>query len=183
MPAEMSGPEPRVDDPAGSATTAVGRAQQELLRQVHDHLRQELARIREAVAQVAEGESDPAAARAVINRLTMRQNYWTLGSFCAAYCRVVAIHHTIEDETMFPGLRSREPGVGPVIDRLGEEHEEIAGLLTALDAALVTMVTDAGGVHAVRTQADLLADRLLEHLAYEEEQLLPVIGRLTDRVV
>lgn len=168
-------------EPTG--TTAVGRAQQDLLRQVHEHLRHELGQIRDAVAQVAAGDADPAAAREMINRLTLRTNYWTLGSFCAAYCRVVAIHHTIEDQAMFPGLRGRDPSLGPVIDQLSEEHELIAEVLTALDGALVAMVGEQEGTRAVQEQTDRLAELLLAHLDYEEEQLLPVIGRLTDRVV
>jgi hypothetical protein len=46
--------------------------------------------------------ADPAAARDLINQLTMRQNYSTLGAFRAQRRRVVGIHHTIEDQMMFP---------------------------------------------------------------------------------
>ena len=169
---------------AGDAgVTPAGRAQQELLLRVHEHLRQELSQLRDAVAQVGAGASDAAATRSLINRLTMRQNYWTLGSFCAAYCRVVATHHTIEDEHMFPGMRRHAPHLGGVIDRLEEEHEQIAGILTALDDALVAMVTEPEGFAAVDAQTVRLSDALLTHLAYEESQLLGAIGRLTERVV
>jgi hypothetical protein len=179
----MRADEPDDREATEAGTTAVGRAQQQLLRSVHQHLRDELAQIRGVVAQVADGAVDVAAARHLVNRLTLRQNYWTLGSFCAAYCRVVAIHHTIEDETMFPGLVAREPGLAPVIARLGEEHEAIAGTLSALDEALVAMVADDTALETVRERAETLGEQLLAHLAYEEEQLLPAIGRLTDRVV
>jgi hemerythrin-like domain-containing protein len=164
-------------------STAVGRAQQQLLRGVHAHLREELQQIRDVVAQVVEGATDIGAARDLINHLTMRQNYWTLGSFCAAYCRVVAIHHTIEDQTMFPGLAAHDPSLAPVITRLSAEHESIAAVLTALDEALVAMVTDEVGLRDVQASAERLSEALLAHLAYEEEQLLPVIGRLTDRII
>jgi Hemerythrin HHE cation binding domain len=172
-----------VDDGVDVDTTAAGRAQQQLLLSVHAHLRDELTQIRDVVVQVVEGDTDVGAARHLINRLTVRQNYWTLGSFCAAYCRVVAIHHTIEDQTMFPGLASRVPSLAPVIERLSREHEEIADVLVALDVALVAMVTDSAGLSQVQARADELATQLLAHLAYEEAQLLPAIGRLTDRVV
>jgi iron-sulfur cluster repair protein YtfE (RIC family) len=171
------------DDVVDPDSTAAGRAQQQLLQSVHEHLRQELQQIRDVVAQVADGETDVGAARHLINRLTVRQNYWTLGSFCAAYCRVVAIHHTIEDETMFPGLVAHEPALAPVIARLSAEHETIGEVLTGLDEALVAMVTDAAGLRHVQARTEQLATQLLAHLAYEEEQLLPAIGRLTDRVV
>jgi hemerythrin-like domain-containing protein len=179
-----------LDDPlrpdhgaAAGDSTVVGRAQQQLLRSVHQHLRDELTQIRDVVAQVIEGSTDLESARHLINHLTVRQNYWTLGSFCAAYCRVVAIHHTIEDETMFPGLATREPQLVPVIERLGEEHETIAGILTRLDEALVAMVADDTALAQVQELADELSTQLLAHLAFEEERLLPAIGRLADRVI
>jgi hemerythrin-like domain-containing protein len=171
------------DDAVSADSTAAGRAQQQLLRSVHAHLREELQQIRDVVAQVVEGETDIEAARHIINRLTLRQNYWTLGSFCAAYCRVVAIHHTIEDQTMFPGLAAHDPSLAPVITRLSAEHETIAEVLIGLDEALVAMVTDPSGLAHVQVRTEQLATQLLEHLAYEEEQLLPAIGRLTDRII
>jgi hemerythrin-like domain-containing protein len=172
-----------VDDSAGDGSFAAGRAQQQLLRSVHAHLREELQQIRDVVAQVADGETDISAARNHINHLTMRQNYWTLGSFCAAYCRVVAIHHTIEDQTMFPGLAAHEPALAPVIARLSAEHVTIAEVLTGLDDALVAMITDPAGLSHVQARTEQLATQLLEHLAYEEEQLLPAIGRLSARII
>lgn len=161
-----------------SVPTAVGARQQQLLLGVHAHLREELERLRGTVAQVEEGAVAAAEARSVLNGLAMRQNYWTLGAFCAAYCRVVATHHTIEDQAWFPTLRSVEPGLGPVIDRLETEHEQIAGLLDALDRSLVAMVADPAAIAAVRRTVDELADVLLAHLAYEEAELLEAVGRV-----
>jgi hemerythrin HHE cation binding domain-containing protein len=163
--------------------TRIGRAQQDLLRQVHDHLRDELARIIVAVDEVAAGAADPGAARSMINGLAIRQNYWTLGSFCAAYCRMLSMHHGIEDSAMFPGLLERDPSLGPVVERLMADHELVADVLVELDATLVALVDGGSDVEAVRGRAQHLSDLLLPHLAYEEEQLLPVIGRLTERVV
>lgn len=163
--------------------TRIGRAQQDLLRQVHEHLRSELAAILDAVDQVAEGAADPESTRSMINALTMRQNYWTLGSFCSGYCRTLTMHHGIEDAAMFPGLAAREPGIVEVTARLSAEHEVIHDVLAALDQTLVALIDGGSDVPAVREQVQLLADLLLPHLTYEEEQLLPVIGRLTERVV
>ncbi len=158
--------------------TAQGQVGQRTLVAIHDHLRQELAQIRDAVRQVAAGRLGAAAARSLINQLTMRQNYWSLGAFCAAYCRVVSIHHTIEDEHMFVDLRRADPRLGPVLDRLGEEHEVIAAVLSRLDAALVAMVDSPDRLDEVRREVDVLTDALLSHLAYEEAELLEPIGRL-----
>ncbi|BEP14379.1 hypothetical protein acdb102_26900 [Acidothermaceae bacterium B102] len=163
--------------------TRIGRAQQDLLRQVHEHLRSELRQILEAVDQVAEGAADPESTRSMINAMTMRQNYWTLGSFCASYCRTLTMHHGIEDAAMFPGLVAREPSIAAVTERLSAEHEVIHEVLVALDETLVALIDGGSDLSAVRDEAQALSDLLLPHLEYEEEQLLPVIGRLTDRVV
>jgi hemerythrin-like domain-containing protein len=145
--------------------------------QVHNHLRQELAEIQTAAIAVAEGRLDPAAARSLINRMTVRQNYWTLGAFCAQYCRVVAIHHTLEDRHLFPALHREDEGLSTVLNRLGEEHEIIAEVIEQFDRSLVAMMTDPSGVEEVRRVANELGDALLSHLAYEENELLGPLGR------
>ncbi|MQA87611.1 MAG: LLM class flavin-dependent oxidoreductase [Streptosporangiales bacterium] len=167
----------RAAEHTDAAITGQGRISQQALVQIHDHLRGELAQLRDTVQAVAEGSANPGAARSLINRMTMRQNYWTLGAFCAAYCRVLSIHHAIEDEHMFVSLRRADEGLSPVLERLGQEHEVIAELLSDLDAALVAMVEDPGGLDAVRRAVDELSEVLLSHLAYEEDELLEPIGR------
>jgi hemerythrin-like domain-containing protein len=114
----------------------------------------------------------------LINQLTMRQNYWTLGAFCASYCRVLTTHHTIEDEHMFVALGQAQESLAPVLARLGREHEVIAGVLTGLDEALVAMVADPARLDEVRDRVELLAEALLSHLDYEEEELVEPLGRL-----
>lgn len=142
---------------------------------VHDHLRQELTQVRAVVEQVRAGAMDVGAARSAINTMTMRQNNWTLGAYCQAYCRVVTGHHTLEDRSIFRHLRRAEPGLTPVIDRLEAEHHVIHDLLDRLDEALVTVVTADGSTAALDDLAaslDLLTDALLSHLSYEERELL-----------
>jgi hypothetical protein len=156
--------------------TAVGRQSQETLLAVHEHLRQELAQIQAMAGQVAEGRLEPAAARSLINQMTMRQNYWTLGAFCAQYCRVVTVHHTIEDRFMFPALHREDGILDPVLDRLHWEHEVIAGVIERFDSALVAMIGDGENVEEVRRVGDELRDALLSHLAYEEDELLGPLG-------
>jgi hypothetical protein len=160
-----------------SGPTALGAQQQQLLLGVHAHLRDELEQLRRTVDQVETGAASAAAARSHLNTMAVRQNYWTLGAFCAAYCRVVATHHTIEDQAWFPALRDAEPDLAPVIDRLEAEHVSIAALLDAMDAALVAMVTDPAAVVEVRRVVDELSGALLAHLEYEESRLLDAIGR------
>ena len=168
---------PHLPKDPDAVVTPIGRQSQETLLAVHEHLRRELAEIREAAAAGAAGRLDPAAARSLMNRLTMRQNYWALGSFCAQYCRVVGLHHTIEDRHLFPGLRREDEALGPVLERLHWEHEVIAAVLDRFDRALVAMMGDAQRVEEVRRVADELHEALLSHLAYEEDELLEPLGR------
>ncbi|CAL9626624.1 hemerythrin domain-containing protein [Streptomyces sp. enrichment culture] len=135
---------------------------------VHDGLRDELARIHDLVDQVATGTLDAGTARSHISTMTMRQNKWTLGTYCQAYCRVVTTHHTLEDQSLFPHLRDADPRLAPVIDRLEQEHHVIRDVLEGVDRALVAFVSGPDDVAELRSAVDLLSDTLLSHLAYEE---------------
>jgi alkanesulfonate monooxygenase SsuD/methylene tetrahydromethanopterin reductase-like flavin-dependent oxidoreductase (luciferase family) len=145
---------------------------------VHDALRGELTQLRDLAVQVAAGTSNAATVRSFVNRMTIRQNHWTLGTFCETYCRTVTNHHVLEHRSVFPHLRRREAALGPVIDRLEEEHEQIAELLEHVDQALVALVAaEEDGIDRVGRAMDLLTDALLSHFAYEERELVPPLDR------
>jgi hemerythrin-like domain-containing protein len=163
---------------ADAVYTAAGRAGSQQLVDVHDHLRSELARVRSLVRQVADGALDVAAARSEINTMTMRQNNWTMGAFCESYCRLVTMHHTIEDQTLYPHLRHGDARLGPVLDRLSEEHHVIHDVLNRVDAALVATVRDPKEITELSAAVDLLTDTLLSHLSYEERELVEPIARM-----
>jgi hypothetical protein len=167
------GPQP----PANAAYSPLGRAIAGHLVQVHDHLRTELAQIRDLIGQVRDSEMDVGQARSAINGMTLRSNSWTLGAYCASYCRMVTGHHSLEDRAVFPHLRASEPGLGPVIDRLASEHEVIHEVLEELDAELVAMLARPGDFTRLQQAADVLTDVLLSHLAYEEAQLVEPLAR------
>ena len=161
----------------GERFTPSQQATGQHLVDVHDHLRGELERLRDVVEQVAAGETDAGRARNIINELTMRQNNWTLGAYCASYCRVVTGHHLLEDRSVFPHLRHSDPQLAPVIDRLEAEHHVIHDVLEQVDHALVQMVSGEEGTSVVRDAVDLLGATLLSHLSYEERELIPALSR------
>ncbi|MEU0991561.1 LLM class flavin-dependent oxidoreductase [Streptomyces sp. NPDC005953] len=168
---------PRAPKQQSTGASHPGSTGTRLVR-IHDNLRQEMRQIRDAVAQVAAGQQDAASARSMINSLTLRQNYWTLGSFCTAYSRTLTTHHTIEDQYMFPELREKQQSLGPVVERLEQEHEVIAEALARLDAALVVLVQDDGHMGEVQDIARVLDRILLSHLDYEEAELVEPLDRL-----
>ena len=110
--------------------------------------------------------------------MAMRQNYWAFGAFCASYCRVVTVHHAIEDAHLFRDLRRADPSLAPVLERLSAEHDAIAGLITGVDTALVAMIEDPGRLDEAEAAVDRLAGALLPHLRVEEDQLLGPIADL-----
>jgi alkanesulfonate monooxygenase SsuD/methylene tetrahydromethanopterin reductase-like flavin-dependent oxidoreductase (luciferase family) len=170
--------------PEHAAYSAAEQAVPQHLVDVHDHLRGELAQLRDIVGQVRRGAMSTGAARSVINTMAMRQNNWTLGAYCETYCRLVTGHHTLEDRSIFVHLRGAEPDLGPVIDRLEEEHHVISDVLEQVDDALVGLVGSepygrAGqdALDEIQRALDLLTDTLLSHLAYEERELLHPLAR------
>jgi hypothetical protein len=72
---------------------------------------------------------------------------------------------------MFPML-GKDPSLAPVLDRLRGEHAAIKGLLDDLQAAVGA---DGAGRDTTLREVDRLVEELGRHLAYEEEQLVPVL--------
>ncbi|MFS0703971.1 nitroreductase/quinone reductase family protein [Cellulomonas sp. 179-A 9B4 NHS] len=124
---------------------------------LHDTFRRELALIRD---EVARGGPAPGAQLRVA---------------CLTVCAGLHQHHHGEDAGMFPMLArdaAHGPALAPVLDRLRAEHAVIAALLDELRAAVRA---DGSDGDAVLREVDRLVEELGRHLAYEEEQLVPVL--------
>ncbi|HTX26642.1 MAG TPA: LLM class flavin-dependent oxidoreductase [Streptosporangiaceae bacterium] len=174
---EAARPTRPASPPPAAGYTRAGRGAGEDLVRVHDMLRQELTTIRDLIVQVQKGAIDAARARSELNQMTMRQNNWTMGTYCQSYCRVVTAHHGLEDTAVFPHLRARDAGLGPVLDRLHEEHVIIHGVLDSVDRALVSFVGRPDDFTGLQDAVDLLTDTLLSHLSYEERELVEPLAR------
>jgi iron-sulfur cluster repair protein YtfE (RIC family) len=147
------------------------------LVEVHDHLRAELRRLHGVLDQVRVGAVSSADARGALNEMTMRQHNWALGAYCAQYCTLLTGHHSLEDQAVFPHLRSSQATLAPVIDRLEEEHLVIHEIVLALDRALVDHLNAGTTFEPLQAALDRLSDALLSHLSYEEQQLVEPLGR------
>jgi hemerythrin-like domain-containing protein len=113
----------------------------------------------------------------VLNEMTMRQNNWTLGAYCAAYCSMITQHHGLEDRAVFPHLRRADPGLVPVIDRLEQEHVIIHEVVEDVDRALVRLVGKPDDFTELTEAVDALTGTLQSHLAYEEQQITEPLSR------
>ena len=161
----------------GTVYTDQGRAVSRHLIEVHDSLRSELDRLRDVLTQVRDGAAGAADARAELDAMTLRQNDWTLGAYCARYCTFVTGHHGLEDASILPHLAASDPALEPVIRRLTEEHVVIHAAIEDVDAALVAHLADPADHAPIQAAIDRLSDALLSHLAYEEQQLVEPLAR------
>ncbi|HEY3502036.1 MAG TPA: nitroreductase/quinone reductase family protein [Actinocatenispora sp.] len=123
------------------------------LKLVHDGFRRELALIRKELS----GSRRPGLG------VQLRIN-------CLTVCQGLHHHHTGEDTMMFPVLADQYPALTSTLERLATEHERIAVLLEELRQAL-----SGEDPSKVRAEIDRLVDELEAHLAYEEEQLIPIL--------
>lgn len=124
----------------------------EALKVVHDMFRRELSLIRQ---EMATGTSTLGA---------------QLRMSCLTFCQGLDNHHTGEDIAMFPLVAEQHPQSAPALARLREEHEQIAVLLEDLREAVTTTKDPA----AARAEVERLTAALEAHLAYEEEELIPL---------
>lgn len=136
----------------------------ELVR-IHNELRAELRTVRTRVAS-GEGDVD-------LGPVAQAAEFRTR---CLALCGGLHDHHINEDRA-FGAIESQFPELSPALDRLRKEHVVVADLVTELRELLAA----AGDLPAENFGARLddLADQLEAHFAYEEEQLLPVLDRVT----
>ncbi|WFE66120.1 LLM class flavin-dependent oxidoreductase [Micromonospora sp. WMMD714] len=163
--------------PAGHVYSPRAQAVGGHLVDVHDNLRRELSEIRDLLDQVRRGVVSAGDARGVLNQLTLRQNNWTLGAYCAAYCTLVTQHHGLEDDAIFPHLRRADPGLVPVIDRLEQEHVVIHEVVEGVDRALVALIGDPARLAGLQQAVDVLTDTMLSHLSYEEQSIVEPLAR------
>ncbi len=80
---------------------------------------------------------------------------------------------------MFPGLRRLNPALRGVIDKLEADHLVIAGYLDRVEATAKRIVSDEGARVELAAALTGLAEHLIVHLDYEEENLNPTLRRLT----
>jgi hemerythrin-like domain-containing protein len=127
------------------------------LTAAHQWLRQALHGARDALDA---GDAGPAGADLVL--------------YCHGFCAALSGHHLSEDETLFPGLSARHPGLRPVIAKLTQDHEMIAALLAQLGHA----VTAAAAPDELARHLDGLSAIMESHFSYEERQLLGILSAL-----
>ncbi len=158
-----------------AARHGTGDADLTIMIAAHRAFRRDLAKLVRAAA-VADLD-DPAKRQSVAAG-------WEL------FKRELHLHHTAEDELIWPALRPRlahSENALSVLDAMEEEHERIDPLLTAVDAAFAQRDGTPGGAAGAAADdwpgedrladvVEVLASTLTGHLAHEERDGLPLIG-------
>jgi len=131
------------------------------MRALHAALRRDLSRLREAAVQL----DSPAGAPP------------TVLAGWDAFRAQLGNHHAAEDDDLWPVLRRELSGAADLasLDAMVQEHRHIPPALAGVDAAL-------RGGGELAAPAELLSTVVLDHLAHEEREVIPLIERHLTRV-
>jgi iron-sulfur cluster repair protein YtfE (RIC family) len=122
---------------------------------------------------------------AVANTPASEHEVWTaLGRRWRRMAETLHHHHSVEDDALWPLLRSHaEEASGAddlrMLDDMEAEHERIDPALTACAEAFAAMAEHPceDHRHALEIRLAAVREGLLEHLAHEEGQALPLLQR------
>ena len=126
------------------------------MRALHAALRRDLSRLADVAGQLEGSTGAPPAVLAG----------WD------AFRAQLDNHHSAEDDDLWPVLRRElsDPGELASVDAMVEEHRQIPPALAGVDAAL-------RGGGELRAPVESLSAVVLDHLAHEEREVLPLLER------
>jgi hypothetical protein len=90
------------------------------------------------------------------------------------------VHHTGEDEGLWPLVRSRNPSAASLLDQMDEDHRRIGPAITGLEEAARAYRDDASARGGLLDALDRLDAVLLPHLRREELEMMPVVAATLD---
>lgn len=154
--------------PSGDFGGPPGGSFADALLKIHDAFRHELTLIRhDVVTATANGTSLNGNGNGVAAAPLGAQ----LRINCLTLCHGLHTHHTKESAGLFPALLAQHPESAPAIERLQAEHDTIATLLEDLQTLLTSPAPT-----TLLADLDHLTEALLQHLDYEEAQLIPLLN-------
>jgi hypothetical protein len=148
------------------------------LKEVHNHLRDNMVSLGRLIERAAAGGVSAEEVTADASALAMVSNYRRFGNLCGQHCRIVNVHHSIEDEAVFPAIAAQGEAFKAIADRLRAEHVVVHELLVRLIDALGALANEPGQPRfddAV-TIYRALERVLLSHLGYEEDAIGDALG-------
>ena len=107
-----------------------------------------------------------------------------IGAHAREMLHFLHTHHTGEDELLFPLLRERAALDPELMDRMDAQHAQVDRAVAVVGAELPawTASADARAGEQMARLVDSMMPTLIDHLAEEEQKLLPVVSvTLTQR--
>ena len=168
----------RPEAPRLTGVTAAQREAGQHLVEIHNHLRENMQVLSRLIERASGGTVSPAEVAAETAGLAMVANYRRFGNLCGQYCQFVDMHHSIEDQMIFPAIARQGEAFRRVAERLRAEHVVVHELLERLIDALEALARAPGGetFAAARTIYGALERVLLSHLGYEEDSIGDALG-------
>jgi hypothetical protein len=149
----------------GDKDRAIALSQQFI--QTHRVLRGRLAVLRDQlVASASDGPTTagPAGGRGPANPLVQ-----DLLTYCLAFCGVMHIHHSSEDNQLLPELRAAQPALSAALDSIVQDHILVASLLRRI--VEVCSPDNRAPIEKVVRELDGLAAILESHFTFEEQRI------------
>ena len=175
MPPIDDSTRPRV---AGSVDlTSRQRLAGDHLRMVHDHFRMQLRQLTGAVEELRDGAGEVGEVRETLHRLAPALTAQQVSGLCRQVCRFLTMHHTIEDQSMFPAVATLE-AYAPVAARLAAEHVDIHAHIERVDDLALAVRADPSRVAELVTAVADLRHDLESHFTYEEIEMTEPLGLL-----
>jgi len=170
--------ETRPRAPVIADATEADRAHGRRLSLFHRFHLQQMATIARAISALEQGTGDAAALARDIGNMAMLDNFRRVGTLCGQECQMLTLHHTIEDQEIFPRLREQSAGLKAVIDRLSQEHEIVHTMLERLEQAAIRIVQEPSpqALKDLRAVFDALHAVVASHFGYEENELAEALG-------
>jgi hemerythrin-like domain-containing protein len=154
------------------------KAPGEHLKEIHNHLRDNMVTIGRLIDRALEGKITIEEVEAETADLAIVANYKRFGNLCGQHCQIVEMHHSIEDYAVFPKLATYGEPFRKIAERLKAEHVVVHELLERLMDALValTETPTSENFATAREVYEALARVLLSHLGYEEDAMGDALG-------
>jgi iron-sulfur cluster repair protein YtfE (RIC family) len=149
---------------------------------IHDQMRRDMDEFQRLVTAIADAEGHPGGPNQVKGAMdAFRQRDWQriLPRYCAQFCTFVHGHHTVEDASMFPVLKRRNPHLAPTIKRLVSEHQQLVEHLDQITELVGALPQDPTVGPKLKAKVAEVAQLLARHLDFEEKNLSSTLVTLT----
>ena len=86
------------------------------------------------------------------------------------------VHHTGEDDGLWPLVRAKNPAAAELLDRMDADHKRIAPAITSLERAARAYRDDGSTREPLLDTLAQLSAVLLPHIEREEREMMPVVA-------